>query len=133
LTPLPTEIVYFGLSVVLLGTHILLQSSFATLDLGTAYNASPRDEEKVPASAVARRAARALRNFLETYPAFIGLALALVVTNQAGQIGAIGAAVWFWARVVYIPLYLAGIAYLRSLAWILAALGLTLMLIALFF
>ena len=36
---------------------------------------------------------------------------------------ALGAQLYFWARVVYVPLYLAGIPYLRSLAWAVSVAG----------
>lgn len=129
--PLPTEIIILALSVVLLVVQILLQSFAATLELGMAYNASPRDEDRAPKSPVAGRLERALRNLLETYPAFAALALALVVTGKSGGWGAAGAIAWFAARVVYVGLYAAGIPYLRSLVWLVSISGLGLMLAAL--
>jgi len=36
------------------------------------------------------------------------------------------------ARIVYIPLYLKGIPYVRSLVWLVSLVGLALMMIALF-
>ncbi len=61
----------------------------------------------------------------------MALALALAVTGKTGGLGATGAQVWFWARVVYVPIYAAGIPYLRTLVWTISAIGLILMLIAL--
>ena len=40
-----------------------------------------------------------------------------------------GAILWFVARIAYVPLYLLGIPYLRSLVWAASMLGLLLMLI----
>jgi uncharacterized MAPEG superfamily protein len=128
---LPTELLVLGWSVVLLLLHIGLQSVPATLELGSSWNAGPRDEERKPSSAIAGRAERALRNFQETYPAFIGLALALVVSGQAGGLGATGSLVWIFARVAYIPLYMLGIPYIRSLVWVGSVVGLVMMLIEL--
>lgn len=45
--------------------------------------------------------------------------------------GAIGAGIWFVARLLYIPLYLFGVPYLRSLAWLASILSLLLMLLRL--
>ncbi len=73
----------------------------------------------------------ACRNFVETYGAFVGLALALVVTGKAGGIGATGAWVWFWARVVYVPVFAAGIPAVRTLVWAVSIVGLVMMLIQL--
>ena len=128
---LPTELLVLGWSVVLLLVHIGLQSVPATLELGSSWNAGPRDEERKPSSALAGRAERALRNFQETYPPFIGLALALVVSGQAGGLGATGSLVWIFARIAYIPLYMLGIPYIRSLVWVGSVVGLVMMLIEL--
>ncbi|WP_062115362.1 MAPEG family protein [Aureimonas sp. AU40] len=128
-TSLPLELVLLGWSVVLLLVHIGLQGQLATRERGTDWNAGPRDGDAKPLGLHAGRAERALRNFLETYPAFIALALALAVSGRTGGIGAVGAALWFAARLAYIPLYLFGVPYIRSLAWLVSLLGLLLMLI----
>ena len=82
-----TEMAVLGWSVVLLLVQVVLQAS-AGLDLGPRYLFSPRDEKRESKVVVAGRLQRALRNFLETYPAFVALALALVVTGKAGGLGA---------------------------------------------
>ncbi|MBH0238697.1 MAPEG family protein [Methylobrevis albus] len=122
-----------GWSVVLLIVHVLLQSSAATREFGRAWNAGPRDEALQPKSPLAGRAARASANFRETYPAFLGLALALAVSGEGGGWALVGAWTWFVARLVYIPLYLAGIPYVRSLVWLVAMAGLGIMFLVLVF
>ena len=129
--PLSTELIYLAWSVVLLVIHIVIQGVLTVRETGASYNAGPRDEGREARGVHAGRAARTLRNFLETYPAFIGLALALAVTGKIGGIGALGAALWFWGRAAYLPLYLSGVAYIRTAAWVVALIGLILMLIAL--
>ena len=120
-------------SVVLLVAHVLLQGMLATKELGTEWNAGPRDEGKQPASKFAGRAARASSNFRETYPAFVALAAGLLFTGETSGLGLTGAIVWFVGRIVYYPLYLAGISYIRSLVWTGATAGLGLMFLALAF
>lgn len=127
---LSTELTYLGWSVVLLLVHIVVQACSLTKDGGLAYAASARDGE-VPISVVTDRLSRALRNFLETYGAFIALALALQVTGKVGGQGAMGAMIWFWARVFYVPSFALGVPYLRSLIWVVSVMGLVLMLIQL--
>jgi uncharacterized MAPEG superfamily protein len=39
---------------------------------------------------------------------------------------------YFWARLAYLPLYAAGIAYLRSLVWAVSLLGMLMVLAGLF-
>ena len=129
--PLPLELTLLGWSVVLLVVAIMLQGQLATRELGVKWNAGPRDGDQHPEGALAGRAQRALDNFKETYPAFIALALALAVSGRTGGLGAMGALLWFVARIVYHPLYLFGVPYVRSLVWVASMLGLLLMLIRL--
>jgi uncharacterized MAPEG superfamily protein len=42
-----------------------------------------------------------------------------------------GASLYFWARVLYLPLYAFGVPLFRSIVWNVAALGIALLLIAL--
>jgi len=120
-------------SVVLLLVHIGLQSIPATLELGSSWNAGPRDDGKKPSGVFAGRAERAFANFRETYPAFIGLAVSLAITGDLSGWGLVGAWLWFVCRIVYIPLYLAGIPYIRSLVWVGSLLGLLVMTAVLIF
>lgn len=124
---LSSEIMVLGWSVVLLFVQVLLPSA-AARDLSLAYLAGPRDEQRQSASAVSGRLRRALDNLLETYPAFVALALALAVTGRTGGIAATGAWLWLIARIVYVPLYAAGIPMIRSLAWLVSIVGLAMML-----
>ena len=129
LNALPTELILLGWSTVLLFAYIMLQGQLVTRDRGLDWNAGPRDGEQKPLGEYAGRATRALSNFQETYPIFVALALGLAVTDRTGGIGAIGAILWFVARIVYVPLYLFGVKYVRSLCWLVSVLGLLLMLI----
>ena len=120
-------LVLLALSVALLVFHIGLQGMLATKELGSAWNAGPRDNAREPAGKLAGRAARASANFRETYPAFVALALALAIAGDPAGWGLVGAWLWFIARLVYIPLYLAGVPYIRSLVWLVALAGLAVM------
>jgi uncharacterized MAPEG superfamily protein len=131
MTTMPTEIVLLGWSVVLLLVQLALQATMGVVEHGPPYAFSPRDEGREVKNLVGARLGRAYYNLLETYPVFVALALALAVTDQTGGLGATGAQIWFWARIVYVPLYAFGIPYIRTLVWTVSAIGLVMMLIAL--
>jgi uncharacterized MAPEG superfamily protein len=125
-----TEITVLGWSVVLLLLQIILQAGTSG-DLGPQYLFSPRDEPRETASVVSRRLKRALDNLLESYPAFVALALALAITGKAGGLGATGAWLYLAARVAYVALYAAGIPVIRTFVWTASIIGLVMMLIRL--
>lgn len=117
-------------SVLLLVFHIMLQGFLATRELGSKWNAGPRDEDVKPKSPLAGRAERASSNYRETYPAFVGLILALAFYGDVSGLGLVGGWVWFICRIIYIPLYLLGIPYIRSLVWLGSLGGLALMILS---
>jgi uncharacterized MAPEG superfamily protein len=118
-------------SVVLLIVYIGFQGGLAAPIRGLRYNAGPRDDGQAALGKYPGRAQRALDNFKETYPAFVALALALSFTSRATGIGALGAELWFAGRVAYLPLYLFGVPWLRSLAYGVTLAGLVMMFIRL--
>lgn len=124
------ELQYLVYAAVLLVAHTLVQATFSDLSKGLGWALGPQDETREQ-SAVAARVQRALRNYLETFPAFIALALILAVTELGNEATALGAAVYFWARVVYIPAYASGIPLVRSIAWFVSLAGLVMMLLPL--
>ncbi|KXG85752.1 MAPEG family protein [Agrobacterium bohemicum] len=122
-----------GVSVIILMVHIALQALTATKELGSDWNAGPRDDNKQVKGQLAGRAERAASNFLETYPAFIALAFGVIMAGDPIGLALTGAWIWIVCRIVYIPLYLTGIPYVRSLVWIGSMIGLLLMLFVLLF
>ena len=121
------ELQLLAWSVFLLIAHISMQGALVAPLRGASWNAGPRDEGQPPLGKYPGRAQRALENFKETYPAFIALTLALAVTGRTGGVGALGAGMWFAGRIVYLPLYLFGVPWLRSAAYGVALVGLILM------
>lgn len=89
------------------------------------------NRDRLPeATALGGRAERAAANTKENFILFAALALTAQVAGLGDQATA-GAAVFFWARVVYLPVYLLGITYLRSAVWGVGVVGLGMMLLAL--
>jgi len=72
------------------------------------------------------RAVRAHRNMLESLLLFAALVLVLAVTGKSNSMTVLGAQLFFWGRVTYAAIYVAGIAYLRTAAWAVSIIGLVL-------
>jgi uncharacterized MAPEG superfamily protein len=113
-------------STVLCGAYISTQALLYRIQHGFIYSATSRDNEPPPNTWTAR-GNKALRNFLETYPVFIALAVAIELSGRAEPLTQWGAHIWFWSRWVYLPLYVLGVPYLRTLVWCVAAIGLLMM------
>jgi uncharacterized MAPEG superfamily protein len=125
------ELQYLVYGVILLIVHVLVQATFSDLSKGIGWALGPQDEDRQQ-SAIAARIQRALRNYLETFPAFIALALTLAVTEMGTATSALGAAIWFWARVAYVPAYASGIPLVRSVAFFASLAGLVMMILPMF-
>lgn len=125
------EIHYLGWAIVLGLVQLLLADALVTRQRGMEWNTGPRDVDPGPASGKAGRSERALRNFYETFPFFAAAVVAVVATGQADAWTALGVKLYFWARVVYVPLYVYAVRYVRSLAWVVSMAGLLLVLVPL--
>ena len=79
----------------------------------TAYLLSSRDGA-VATSVMYDRVDRAAKNLQESLPAFLALCLVALYSNAdiltAGSL-------WLGFRILYVPLYMSALPYLRSLAW----------------
>lgn len=76
------------------------------------------------------RAERAAGNSIEALIMFVPLALVAQIAGSADAV-MLGATIFIWARVAYLPIYLVGIPYLRSLVWGVGIAGLAMMVMAL--
>lgn len=124
------ELTYLTYAVILLIAHMFIQATASDLSKGIGWALGPQDEQRDP-SLLAGRLERALTNYVYNLPAFIALALILKVTDLGTETTAFGAAIWFWARVAYIPAYASGLPLVRSVAWFASLVGLVLMILPL--
>ena len=120
------ELTYLLYAAILLVAHTIVQATFSDLSKGLGWALGPQDEPR-DQNVIAARIQRSLRNYLETLPAFIILAAILSITESGTATTATGAAVYFWARVAYIPAYAAGIPLVRSVVWFASLAGLVMM------
>ncbi len=126
------EIRILAWTVVLGFVHIVAASHAASLQRGYRWAASARDHEVAPLTGVAGRLDRALRNFSETFPLFAALLLAAQAIGRHSWLTEAGAILYFVARLAYLPLYVFGVPIVRSLVGSVAALGMALLLVAIF-
>jgi uncharacterized MAPEG superfamily protein len=91
----------------------------------------PRDEPK-PVGVVAARLDRALANFLQTFPLF---AAALLACDFAGKFGTLtywGAILYVVGRLLFVPIYAAGLPLVRTLVWTVSMVGIVMVIVAFF-
>jgi len=124
------ELKMLALSIALGLVQIVLASHAASLQRGYVWTASSRDEPVAALSRLAGRLTRALQNFVETFPLF---AAAVLIAHFAGAHSWTewGVQLYFWGRIIYLALYVAGVFLLRSLVWNIATLGIVLVLLSL--
>ncbi len=126
-----TELNMLAWSAVLGLVHIALAATFSLRKRGISWAVGARDEGRPPLSGIGGRLDRARANFLETFPLFAAAVLVAQALQIHSSLTVLGAELYFWGRLVYIPAYAAGIPWLRSLIWGVAVAGIVLVLIGL--
>lgn len=125
------ELTILGWTLVLALVQILLPAMFRNAETGLDYNAGPRDAPSpAPIGKVTARLQRAQQNLFETLPLFAAAILVAHVAGRNGDLTYWGAVLYLAARVLYVPLYAAGIPVVRSLVWSVGLVGLILILVA---
>ena len=127
-----TELTYLALTLILALVQVFLPAGARTVEFGSKWNAGARDSTPTSIRPLTGRLERAQANLFETLPLFIGAVLIAHVIGASSALTVWGAALYFWARVVYVPLYALGIPYVRSLVWLVSLAGLIMILAALF-
>jgi uncharacterized MAPEG superfamily protein len=116
------KIAAFG--AVLLLVHIFAAVHLKTKQYGRKWNVGARDEALAPLSPVAGRLARAQANFQETFPIAIVALLGVVIAGRTTDWTALGGWIWLGARIIYLPLYAAGVPVVRTVAFAISLAGL---------
>lgn len=117
-------------SVVLGLVQIALVATGMLLRNGPGWVVGARDVAGAAPTGVAARLDRARANFLETFPLFVAAVLAAHWVAPGSTLTVLGAQLYFWARLAYVPLYAAGIPWLRSMAWSISLAGIVVLLVA---
>jgi uncharacterized MAPEG superfamily protein len=116
------ELKFLVWSVALTLVQMVVFAITATQQLGLPRLAGNRED--MPAlTGIAGRAQRAHRNMLESLVIFAALVLVAQVAGKANAATALGAQLFFWARLGYALVYLAGIPWLRTGIWAVSIVG----------
>jgi uncharacterized MAPEG superfamily protein len=97
---------------------------------GLAWAAGPRDETRAHPGKIAGRLERAFENFLETFPFFAAGVLLVHALDKSTHTSVLGAQMYIWARVLYVPAYVIAIPFVRTLIWTASLVGILMVLAA---
>ena len=128
-----TETTMLLWSVVLGLLQIAIAAMACSNDLGLPYNLGTRDEPPAsPMGKTAGRLVRAAANFRETFGLFAVSVILVVLLHRQSNMSAMGAQIYFWARLVYVPVYALGIQVVRTIVWTFSIVGLVMVMLAAF-
>jgi uncharacterized MAPEG superfamily protein len=119
------ELMWLVYAVGLTFVQMLVAVSGCTLQVGLPKLAGNR-EGLAEFAGWPGRAQRAHRNMLENLVLFAALVLVAVLAGRTNTTTLLGAQIFFWARLVYAPVYMAGVPWLRTAVWFISVIGLAL-------
>jgi uncharacterized MAPEG superfamily protein len=110
--------------------QLLVATIFSVGGRGFGWGIGPRDEGWPALGKFGGRLERAYKNFLETFPFFaVGVLLAHAL-GKSTHMSVLGAQIYIWARVLYVPAYVLAIPFLRTLIWAASLVGILMVLSA---
>lgn len=120
------EYIMLGAILALALVNILWAGNARTRQYGTDWNMGARDEDMPPLNPLAGRLLRAQANLYETLPLFIAAVLGAAFLDRLGWKTEVGASLYAVGRLIYLPLYAAGIPKIRTMVFSVSLLGLIL-------
>ena len=121
---MPVELKIAAFGAVLLFIHIFIATRFKTRQYGRKWNVSARDDALPPPNELTGRTMRAQANFQETFPIAIVALLGVVIADRTSNHTALGGWIWLGARIIYLPLYAAGVPVIRTIVYTISIVGL---------
>lgn len=121
------ELTMLTLTVALWVAQLLVAVAGAATQFPMAVLAGNRDAA-VEGRGWVGRAQRACRNLLESLPPFAALVLVAHAAGVSNATTIMGAELFFYARVAYAIVYIAGIPWLRTAVWTAGLVGLLMIL-----
>ena len=123
---MPTEILYLLSAIGLYAVMILMQTAAATFSKKASVSDLVGARDNLPSDGVTPflgRTKRAQANMTEGMIMFTPLVLIAVQMNALSPMTAMGAALFFYGRLAFAPLYYFGVPWLRTLAWFVSIIG----------
>jgi uncharacterized MAPEG superfamily protein len=121
------DLKYLLFSVILMFVQMLVAVTFANFAFGLPTLAGNREGlGEMPG--IGGRAKRAHLNMLENIALFAPLVLVAAVAGKANATTAMGAMIFFWGRLAYAIIYVAGIPWLRTVSWVVSVVGMIMIL-----
>jgi uncharacterized MAPEG superfamily protein len=116
---------------ILLGLVQLVLAILASVGgRGLPWAQGPRDESGATLGRISGRLERAYKNFLETFPFFLGAVVLVHALGKSTHTSALGAEIYLWARLIYVPAYVIAIPFTRTLVWTASLVGILMVLAA---
>ena len=109
-------------AVVLTFVEVIVAVLLALAQVGLGMLAGNR-ERMQPLTGFAGRAQRAHQNMFESLPLFIALVLVAQLAGKANGATLIGCELFFWGRLAHWVLYVIGVPWLRTVAWVVSVIG----------
>lgn len=125
------DLIFLALSAALTFVLIMIPASDAFQQNGAMAQAGSRDNLPEP-SVFYRRSKRLADNMLENMIVFAPLIIIAHISGEAGALSALGAQIFFYARVAHAIIYLAAWPYVRPVAWFISMIGVALVIAELF-
>jgi uncharacterized MAPEG superfamily protein len=110
--------------------QLVLSTTLSVGGRGLPYGVGPRDDPPKPLGVTASRLERAYHNFLETFPFFVAAVLVAHALGKSTPISALGAQIYLWARLLYVPAYAIAIPFTRTLCWTASLIGIVMVMAA---
>lgn len=125
-----TQMQMLWASLVLGFVYLIAAAVTSVGQRGMKWAAGPRDGATPALNTVGGRLDRAWKNYIETLPIFVGAVFVQAASEHDSALAPLGAQLFFWARVAYLPMYATGWPFARTLAWTVAMAGIVLLLVA---
>jgi len=125
------DLKYLLFSTILAFVQVLVAAALANQAVGLPALAGNREGlGELPGAA--GRARRAHLNMIENMVLFTALVLIAAAAGKANATTAMGAMIFFWARLAHAVIYVAGLPWLRTVAWAVSVVGMVMIACQLF-